>query len=77
MRARALVGLVAELLEGAVAVAPIFHYFDIEVEEAFFAGELLDVFAGFVAYLFDGFATGVCVGWISVLSGWAELLSRV
>ena len=56
LRARALVGLVAELLEGTVAVAPIFHYFDMEVEEAFFAGELLDIFAGFDAYLFDGFA---------------------
>ena len=47
---------VAELLQGLVAVAPVFHDFDVEVEEAFLAGEFLDVFAGFDADFLDGFA---------------------
>ena len=50
------VGFVAELLQGSVAVAPVFHDFDVEVEETFLAGEFFDVFAGFDADFFDGFA---------------------
>ena len=50
------VGLVAKLFQGLVAVAPVFHDFDVEVEETFLAGEFLDVFAGFDADFLDGFA---------------------
>ena len=49
-----LFGFVAELFECAVAVAPVLEYLDIKVEEAFLAGEFLDVFAGFHTDFFDG-----------------------
>ena len=51
-----LIHFVAELLEGSVAIAPVFEHLDIEVQEAFLACEFLDVFAGFDAYFLDGHA---------------------
>ena len=44
---------VAELAEGGFAVAPVFEDLDAEVEEAAFAGELLDILAGLHAQALD------------------------
>ena len=49
-------GLVAELLQRTVAVAPVFHHLDIQVEETFLASEFLNVFACLNSHLLDGFA---------------------
>ena len=48
-------GLVAELLQCTVAVAPVFHHLDIQVEETFLAGKFLNVFACLNPHLLDGF----------------------